>query len=297
MTQIKSNSGSRRNSKTKSAGTADGPKALHWFAAGATVLAAALAWTGLDAVERSWIPPDTSEAQLHLNHELDRLDLALLSLDDITRQAQEDEPKARFLAGFDHTERHIHAESVYPEIPKATELGPRLLTYHIKVDQTLAVTNHLLESYGQVLEEWSAHAEIWASIPSIPPVHGARLTSHFGRRRDPFTGHRARHAGVDLAAPYGSAVRASAAGTVREARWVGGYGRYIELDHGNGIRTRYAHNSRLLVTAGEHVQRGQVIARLGSSGRANAPHLHYEVLVDGIPMNPSRGAWVGHLAE
>ena len=95
------------------------------------------------------------------------------------------------------------------------------------------------------------------------------------------------HPGIDLAAPYGTPVYATADGTVLRAGWnSGGYGNLVEIDHGRGIATRYGHLSQVLVQAGAHITRGQLIARMGSTGRSTGSHLHYEVRIDGRPVNP-----------
>jgi murein DD-endopeptidase MepM/ murein hydrolase activator NlpD len=121
--------------------------------------------------------------------------------------------------------------------------------------------------------------------PSIWPVEG-RLEGAFGERIDPFSGEGAWHTGVDIAAPTGTPVRATADGTVTFAGWSNGYGRLIILDHGNGMTTYYAHLSRFNVVEGQEVRRGQQIGAVGSTGRTTAPHLHYEVRQGGAPMNP-----------
>lgn len=126
-----------------------------------------------------------------------------------------------------------------------------------------------------------------SAIPSIWPVHG-RITAGFGERLDPFSGEDAFHPGLDIATPYGTDVEASANGMVIEAGRDAGYGRCILLDHGDGISTRYAHLSRIFVVIGEEVERGEVIGAVGMSGRTTGPHLHYEVMIHGTPVNPSR---------
>jgi murein DD-endopeptidase MepM/ murein hydrolase activator NlpD len=124
------------------------------------------------------------------------------------------------------------------------------------------------------------------SVPSLNPVNGARMTSNFGMRRHPVRGGRRMHKGIDLAAPTGTPVYATADGIVELARWGRGYGLYIKLDHGAELETRYAHLSRLAVAAGEHVEKGEVIGYVGSTGWSTGPHLHYEVRVDGVAVNP-----------
>lgn len=135
-------------------------------------------------------------------------------------------------------------------------------------------------------------------IPIAHPVPGAQVTSSFGMRRDPLLGRTAYHAGMDFRASPGSPVRAAASGIVVEAGWNGGYGRMVEVDHGNGIRTRYAHLSNVLVKIGDRIDNGGVIGRVGSSGRSTGPHLHYEIRQNHRPINPRKLIKAGqHLAE
>jgi murein DD-endopeptidase MepM/ murein hydrolase activator NlpD len=121
--------------------------------------------------------------------------------------------------------------------------------------------------------------------PSLWPVIG-RLMSHFGQRSDPFSGDRSFHAGVDIQVPQGTPVRVTADGIVAEAGWSGGYGKLIVIDHGGGMQTCYAHLARIDVIPGQDVRVGQVIAGSGSTGRSQAPHVHYEVRIGGSPVNP-----------
>ena len=122
-------------------------------------------------------------------------------------------------------------------------------------------------------------------LPSVWPVDG-RLMSYFGRRSDPFSGEGAFHTGVDISAPHGTAIRATADGLIDIAEWAGGYGRLVVVDHANGFQTYYAHMSRLEVVAGQYIRRGEVLGRVGATGKATSPHLHYEVRRGGIPINP-----------
>ena len=122
-------------------------------------------------------------------------------------------------------------------------------------------------------------------IPSIWPVRGW-VTSGFGRRRDPFTGGRRMHNGMDIVAPYGSGLLATADGKVAFAGWKSGWGRCIEIDHGNGLRTFFAHCRSVHVKVGNNVKRGQMVARLGSSGRSTGAHLHYGLKRKGVWVNP-----------
>lgn len=124
------------------------------------------------------------------------------------------------------------------------------------------------------------------SIPSLIPVEGVKLTSDFGMRWHPVLGGRRAHKGVDLAAPAGTPIRASADGMVERADWFSGYGLFVALEHGGDIETRYGHMSRLNVAAGQRVRKGDIIGYVGSTGRSTGPHLHYEVRIAGEAVNP-----------
>ncbi|MEO7504685.1 MAG: M23 family metallopeptidase [Sphingomicrobium sp.] len=126
------------------------------------------------------------------------------------------------------------------------------------------------------------------AVPSDKPIKTAvAFTSGFGIRSDPFQARAAMHPGIDLAGPMGTPIYATAEGTVLRAGFNnGGYGNLVELDHGKGITTRYGHMSAILVSAGQHIVRGQQIGRMGSTGRSTGSHLHYEVRIDGRAVNP-----------
>jgi murein DD-endopeptidase MepM/ murein hydrolase activator NlpD len=129
--------------------------------------------------------------------------------------------------------------------------------------------------------------------PSGWPVSRGWISSRFGERSDPFTGERVQHKGLDFAGTRGTQVLSVASGVVIRASRQAAYGNLVEIDHGNGYRTRYAHNEQLTVKPGDHVTAGQVIALMGATGRASAPHVHFEVLKDGAIINPS--SFVRHL--
>jgi murein DD-endopeptidase MepM/ murein hydrolase activator NlpD len=124
-------------------------------------------------------------------------------------------------------------------------------------------------------------------IPNSRPVEGT-IGSGFGFRADPFSGRAALHTGLDFPADTGTPIHAAAGGVVLFTEAHPQYGNMVEIDHGRGLVTRYAHTSRVLVRAGDIVKRGQVIANVGTSGRSTGPHLHFEVLVDGVPQNPAK---------
>jgi murein DD-endopeptidase MepM/ murein hydrolase activator NlpD len=128
---------------------------------------------------------------------------------------------------------------------------------------------------------------VLADAPSLWPLEG-RVGSSFGERQDPINGEGAFHSGIDIEAPYGTPVRAAADGEVTGASMGAGYGRQIVLDHGHDVLTLYGHLSAMAVVPGQHVSRGQVIGYVGQSGRATGPHLHYEVRVHRVPVNPHK---------
>lgn len=126
------------------------------------------------------------------------------------------------------------------------------------------------------------------SLPSIW-AHLGKINNEFGFRRNPFGGRSYEfHAGMDIDGERGDSVVAPANGTVTEAGWKGGYGQFIEIDHGNGLKTRYGHLSRIEIAAGDVLARGQVIGNVGSTGRSTGPHLHYELRLNDRPINPRR---------
>jgi murein DD-endopeptidase MepM/ murein hydrolase activator NlpD len=124
------------------------------------------------------------------------------------------------------------------------------------------------------------------AIPSAMPVSNANFTSGFGVRSDPFRGRAAMHAGIDLAGPTGTPIYATADGIVNRSEYAGAYGNLVEINHGQGIQTRYGHLSRLIAQPGQRVKRGELIGLMGSTGRSTGPHLHYEVRIDGRAVNP-----------
>ncbi len=143
------------------------------------------------------------------------------------------------------------------------------------------------------LEGVIAGRELSAEIkPSGRPVRDGYISSYFGERMDPFNGEEAFHKGVDFASDAGADVLAVAAGIVTFAGPREGYGNLVELNHGNGYLTRYAHNDQVLVRVGEEVERGQALAIVGSTGHSTGPHVHFEVIKDGRQIDPM--AYIGH---
>jgi murein DD-endopeptidase MepM/ murein hydrolase activator NlpD len=163
----------------------------------------------------------------------------------------------------------------------------------LSIDQFYALRSQAMSGrVARALESGlsSSFAGDWtelADAPSLWPVEG-RVGSGFGSRQDPINGEGAFHSGIDIEAPYGTPVRAAGDGEVTGATMGAGYGRQIVLNHGHDLLTVYGHLSAMAVVPGQHVTRGQVIGYVGQSGRATGPHLHYEVRVHNVPVNPHK---------
>src|SRR5438477_11254623 len=157
--------------------------------------------------------------------------------------------------------------------------------YRDDVDK-MSFRSHRLDRDLSVLEQkFVAQSQLLSCTPSIAPVRGI-LTDGFGGRSDPFTGEQGTHNAIDISSAVGQPVRAPADGVVVKAEWANGYGNVVYLSHGFGFSTRYAHLSGYAIRPGQRVQRGDVIGYVGTTGRSTGPHLHYEVRLNNIPVNP-----------
>ena len=164
------------------------------------------------------------------------------------------------------------------QIPNLTAMVDDLQTQLSSREQQLGVLENLI-----------LNRELNKQVyPEGRPVEEGFISSYFGRRADPFTGYSAEHRGLDFAGPQGTKVVSVAAGLVTFAGERAGYGRMIEINHGNGLATRYCHNEQLLVKQGDMVRKGQEVALMGSTGRSTGPHLHFEVLKNGTQVDPLR---------
>lgn len=177
---------------------------------------------------------------------------------------------------------------VAPKTQKTAEVRHNIDALAVETAQTAAESNLLRRLTMHVLNvrhlQELTRARALAAIPSIDPVPGAQIVGCFCYRTYPDTEF---HEGVDLGANYGDVVHAAAAGTVAFADWDGGYGQKIDIDHGNGYHTWYAHLSKIEVHPGEYVHKGQEIGLVGSTGFSTGPHLHYQVMLNGTPVDPT----------
>jgi murein DD-endopeptidase MepM/ murein hydrolase activator NlpD len=152
--------------------------------------------------------------------------------------------------------------------------------------ETLLLQGDLIQQWlAEVEESLTEQAETWSATPSVAPVAGL-MTDGYGRRRDPFTGRRAFHKGLDISARRGTPVRAPADGVVVFTGRSGGLGKVVRIAHGFGFTTVFGHLDAIDVEPGYEIRRGEVLGALGNSGRSTGPHLHYEVHVDGKAVNP-----------
>jgi murein DD-endopeptidase MepM/ murein hydrolase activator NlpD len=177
---------------------------------------------------------------------------------------------------------------ISPKTQKTAEVRHNLDALAAATARTAEESNRLRRLTMHVLNvrhlQELARARALAAIPSIDPVDGAQVVGCFCYRSYPDNEF---HPGVDLGADYGEVVRAAAAGTVASADWDGGYGQKIDIDHGNGYHTWYAHLSKMEVQAGQYVHKGQEIGLVGSTGFSTGPHLHYQVMLNGSAIDPT----------
>ena len=216
-----------------------------------------------------------------LRTDLDRLRGRYQELQRVSRQHNEQMASLETLAN-EVTVAYGINEPANPGVSKSLDSASRLAP---NVKESMAEYNFLKAAnfsgiYHQYAYKWQSHTQ-----PSLWPVNGL-LSSSFGGRSDPFSGEGVFHTGIDLVAPTGTPVHATADGVVETAAWSGAYGKLVIIDHGNGLDTYYAHLSQFMIVPGQEVRRGQVIALSGGTGRATGPHMHYEVRLHGTPVNP-----------
>lgn len=235
------------------------------------------------------------EENLALRARLERISNDVGGLRQMLMRNFEFERKARVLAELDPIDEDVRLMGIGG--PESTLEDPLAMfdpTFasavrrtEIEIDELVRQSQLQTESLTEVVTRLEGRREIWDRTPSISPVPGGFVTSRFGRRTDPFTGSNSFHAGIDICAPRGTPVLATADGRVTFAGRRVGYGRTVCIDHGHGISTWYAHVGNLKAGKGSRVKRGQVIATVGTSGRATAPHVHYEVRKNSTAVDPS----------
>jgi murein DD-endopeptidase MepM/ murein hydrolase activator NlpD len=227
-----------------------------------------------DHGRQSSLGPALGRLEASLDRVERRQSLALAQIDDRY------ESKARLLRGV-LTQLGVKTDSA----PAATG-GPFV---PIKMSAQNESFERALMRTNLARADASRLGNVLAAVPVRKPVVGEiDETSPFGVRMDPFVHEAAMHTGIDFRGDIGEPIHATAAGTVSIAGWSGGYGKMVEINHGNGLATRYGHLSEIDVSVGEQVRIGQVVGKLGSTGRSTGPHVHYETRVDGEAVNPQK---------
>lgn len=162
------------------------------------------------------------------------------------------------------------------------DLAEKMIEKAEALEKEIKLREKSLSELAEYLED---RRSLFMATPSLWPARGF-ITSEFGWRKDPHSGVSEYHEGIDIAGPYGGHVKSTAEGVVIEAGNDAGYGKVVVIDHGYGIVTRYAHLSRSYVVVGQKVKKGGIIGAIGNSGKSTGPHVHYEVRIDGVPVNP-----------
>jgi murein DD-endopeptidase MepM/ murein hydrolase activator NlpD len=232
-----------------------------------------------------------------LASEIQRMRERLVGLRDTINKFADREQAMRLLAGLAPVDQDVQQAGIggpsgqWSERDSLSAAGPngqQALAARIDMDQLTRRANILVRSINEAYDSASSQRARYAALPSIMPTKGW-LTSAFAREREHPILHLARpHEGIDVSAPMGMEIEAPAAGVITQVSWVEGYGNMLTIDHGYGLVTRYAHCSKILVVRGQRVKRGQPIAKVGSTGLSTGPHLHYEVWVNGRPVNPMK---------
>lgn len=191
------------------------------------------------------------------------------------------------MAGLDAREFNFSVEAAMGGPEKTTSVSnpPELMDSLDHLTREIERQQERLSALENLLLDRKLNAAV---TPSGWPVEGGWVSSGFGARADPFSGHQSQHDGMDIASDMGSPVLAVGDGVVSHSGDKAGYGMLVEITHESGLITRYAHTSAILVRVGDRVQKGQPIARVGSSGRSTGPHLHFEVVRHGTAVNPMR---------
>ena len=232
-----------------------------------------------------------------LQDELQEFQMRVDHLESTLNQIAQNDARFRSIAGLESIDSEVLQAGVGgpglvgPEAHSLWTIDPSISENVFEVSYDLNQLERRARLLSSSLEEATdsllAHRDLLESTPSILPTPGWLSSSYSESRMHPIHNRPLPHPGVDISAPKGTSIYAAAKGKVIKAGWIVGYGLTIEIDHGFGYVTLYGHASELVASQGEEVQRGDVIARVGSTGIATSPHLHYEVRVQGIAQNPA----------
>lgn len=237
---------------------------------------------------------------LSLRNQLNEMKEKVVHVQTKMEKLEEEDDEERMIAGLDKIDKDTRSVGVggtdfsysaelafFPKETKEEVSNTRVI-----IEQIERRIQLLIESKDEIEQKIKKDKQQLKHTPSIRPIHGGRITDYFGMRLDPFIDRIKPHYGIDIAAQFGTPVNATAAGVIimvkRSYKPNKGYGREVVIDHGNGIKTRYAHLSKIFVKAGQKVDRWDLIANVGNTGRATGPHLHYEVIVNNKQIDPIR---------
>lgn len=228
-----------------------------------------------------------------LAREIGELHGRLITLSDTISRISQRDARIRVLANLDPIDPQVQAAGIGGPtgtsnlgLSGLTGIARRSAEVRVDLSALIRRANLLASSFKEAADSLAFHTARLAATPSIMPTQGWLSSAFSSMRTHPIL-HMARpHEGIDVSAPMGSPIEAPAAGVVTYAGWETGYGNKVTINHGFGIVTKFAHASKLLVRTGQRVARGQRIALVGNSGLATGPHLHYEVHVNGRPVNP-----------
>jgi len=251
------------------------------LALGLTGLIADYLMTNLDSNEFHRLQVENLSQREELNHLLVKLEdlrqeMVVLAQNDakVRVMAKLSAPKGDSIAGVGGPARENDVNREFSGIQQ-------------RIDEVRRQIDLRRESQEEIQGILNDQRSLLAAKPSGWPAKGW-LTSSFGLRRDPFNGRRKMHEGLDIASRTGSAVVATADGIVSSVRTEAGYGKMVTIDHGYGYRTLYGHNSKFHVKVGQRVRRGDRIASVGNTGRSTGSHVHYEIRLNGVPVNPNK---------
>ena len=230
-----------------------------------------------------------------LARELGEMEGRIDRLQDTLGTIQQRSAKIRLLAGLDPVDPQVIAAGIggptslaasTAELRSAGVLGERTADVKVDLNAMIRRANLLASAFSEAADSLELRTAQLAATPSIMPTSGWLTSAFSSMRMHPILHIDRPHEGIDVVAPAGTPIEAPAAGVVVSAGWENGFGNSVVIDHGFGLVTRYAHASRLLVSAGQRVKRGDRIALVGSTGLATGPHLHYEVHVNGKAVDP-----------
>ncbi len=248
--------------------------------------------------KRTRIERDLRLQTEEVGHQREQIQQFAVEINDLKNrllQLNHFEERIRVIANIDRPEDHdglfgvggSAPEDLNPDI-ELTQPHQRLIKdMHRQVDQLDQAAENQQDGFESLLDKLEAQKNLLAHTPAIRPVQGWQ-TSGFGYRQSPFTGKKEFHKGLDIANRKGTEIIATADGVVSFVGQKGSLGNIVVIDHGHGITTRYAHLESAVQKSGANVKRGEVIAKMGNTGRSTGPHLHYEVRLNGVPIDPTK---------